>query len=564
MPARADSDAARRGAAAPGRLGEQHYRELHQRHVIRLLLTYVAPLIALTVYFQYQYKLLLAESSSVHVRSTAENLSNTLDLFLQERIANLINLFDDPKTRIPPSVTDLQGYLERLRRDSDTFVDIGYFDARGIQAAYAGPVPELENRDYSQEPWYQTLRQQQRRYVITDNYLGFRNQPHFTIAVSRQIDQQHVVLRVTLDPRKMVELIDQVEGSSDVLISVINGQGIYQLVKPQLGKVLETSPLRPPEQPLGVQKSRLNDYGTVKYGYAWLHSAHWAVLVQYAPAPGANGVLGLGANIVTFACVIVLVTVVIICFRAKKLVETEQEKDTVRFQLEHAAKLASLGELAAGIAHEINNPLAIIASEAGLMRDLMDPEFSTDSKMEDLTPPLENIREAVYRCRDITGKLLRFVRQDEVKVGQHDVHQLIDETLSGFLEHELTVSNIQVVRNYCDNMPLMTTDGNQFKQVLLNIINNANDAITVPGTITLTTEHAAGEICIAISDTGKGIAPGEMEKLFLPFYTTKEVGEGTGLGLSVSYGIIRQLGGTIDVESTPGRGSTFTIRLPAR
>ena len=159
---------------------------------------------------------------------------------------------------------------------------------------------------------------------------------------------------------------------------------------------------------------------------------------------------------------------------------------------------------------------------------------------------------------------MRFVRQDEVKVGQHDVHQLIDETLSGFLEHELTVSNVQVVRNFCANMPLIITDGNQLKQALLNIINNANDAITPPGVITLATAHSGGEIRIAISDTDKGIAPGEMEKLLLPFYTTKEVGEGTGLGLSVSYGIVRQLDGSIDVESTPGRGSTFTVRLPAK
>jgi two-component system NtrC family sensor kinase len=177
---------------------------------------------------------------------------------------------------------------------------------------------------------------------------------------------------------------------------------------------------------------------------------------------------------------------------------------------------------------------------------------------------MENIREAAYRCRDITGKLLSFVRQSDVKTGQHDIHGLLDEILSGFIERELSVSNIEVVRKYRDDMPLITTDGNQLKQVILNIINNARDAITPPGTITIATGFENSEVFIAISDTGVGITPEQMEKIFLPFYTTKEVGQGTGLGLSVSYGIIGNLGGTIDVDSTCGEGSTFTIRLPNR
>jgi signal transduction histidine kinase len=154
------------------------------------------------------------------------------------------------------------------------------------------------------------------------------------------------------------------------------------------------------------------------------------------------------------------------------------------------------------------------------------------------------------------------VRQSEVKMHPHNIHDLLDEILSGFLEREFTVSNIQVVRQYCEDMPAITTDGNQFRQVVLNIINNARDAIIPPGTITLATRCENSEVCVVISDTGKGIAPGQMDKIFLPFYTTKEVGHGTGLGLSVSYGIIRNLGGTIEVESTPEIGSTFTIRLP--
>ena len=166
---------------------EKHYRELRWKHFFRLFITYVAPLIILTFFFRYQYKSLLDESRSLHMKSIAENLSNTLDLFLRERVVNLINIIDDPRISIPPTSSVMHSYLEKLKRDSDTFIDVGFFDSTGMQTAYAGPLTGLENRDYSHEQWYLTLKQQKERFIITDNYLGFRNQPHFTIAIKRLI-----------------------------------------------------------------------------------------------------------------------------------------------------------------------------------------------------------------------------------------------------------------------------------------------------------------------------------------------------------------------------------------
>ena len=133
----------------------------------------------------------------------------------------------------------------------------------------------------------------------------------------------------------------------------------------------------------------------------------------------------------------------------------------------------------------------------------------------------------------------------------------------GFYERELAVSNITIKKKYCQQTPEIITDANQFKQVLLNIINNAKDAIKPPGKITIATNIEDKLISISITDTGKGISKEEMGRIFLPFYTTKEVGKGTGLGLSVSYGIIKNLGGKIEVESIPGKGSTFKIILPS-
>jgi two-component system NtrC family sensor kinase len=228
----------------------------------------------------------------------------------------------------------------------------------------------------------------------------------------------------------------------------------------------------------------------------------------------------------------------------------------------HAAKLASVGELAAGIAHEINNPLAVITEEAGLAKDLINPEFEGQITLPEMVPILERIEQAAFRCRDITRKLLQFVRKTEVDLQEHDIHDLIDEVADGLLGHELTVSNVKIVKNYARDLTTVTTDKNQLQQVLLNLLNNAVDALDGPGEIAITTTLEDSQLHLSVSDTGKGMTPEHMEKIFLPFFTTKEVGKGTGLGLSVSYAIVKGMGGRIDVRSTPGGGSTFTIVMP--
>jgi len=195
----------------------------------------------------------------------------------------------------------------------------------------------------------------------------------------------------------------------------------------------------------------------------------------------------------------------------------------------------------------------------------MDPSFDERLSDEELLTRLNTIQESVFRCRDITRKLLGFVRKTEMDLKPHDINQLIDGVVDGILGQEMEVSNITVVRNYAADLPQLITDRNQMQQVLLNILNNAVQAIDdKPGKITITTSLADRAIKIAFADSGMGMGREQLEKIFLPFYTTKEVGKGTGLGLSVSYGIIKNLGGKIEVESERGKGSTFTITIPVR
>lgn len=543
-------------------LRDKYYRELLGKNFLRLVLTYLAPLVLLILYFHFQYRANYQESRLLHLKSIAEYQANTLDLFLRERVVNLANLIDDPRLELPPSNAAMQTYLEKLEKNSDTFVDVGFFESTGIQAAYAGPLPSLERRDYSRESWFIALKNSRDNFIITDIYLGFRQKPHFTIGVNRIIKSQYVVLRATLDPERFYQHITSQEGSSGVNISIVNQDGSYQLVTPNMGTLLQSSGLVPPlSQRLGTGMVKIGK-NNITYAYAWLRTANWAVIIQWAEGAAGAPIFAHQLSVVAFSAAIFLVVLSIIIIRSKKLVLLQIEKETTKAQFEHAAKLASVGELSAGVAHEINNPLAVISEEAGLIKDLMSPEFGENITFEEIVPHLDNIHESVFRCRDITRKLLSFVRKTDIKLMPHSVNDLIDEVVDAFLIREMAVSNIEIVKNYQADVPKLITDANQLKQVFLNILTNAVGAITPPGEVSITTSSTDERVSVAIADTGKGITQEQMEKIFMPFYTTKEVGKGTGLGLSVSYNIVRSFGGEILVESIPGKGSVFTVVFP--
>jgi two-component system NtrC family sensor kinase len=371
-------------------------------------------------------------------------------------------------------------------------------------------------------------------------------------------------MRATLDPDKMYDYITSLEGAREAHTAIVNQDGTYQVVTPNVGTLLAESEIIPPRHPrVGVQQVRLGGK-RIDYGYSWLVEADWALITQSATSAPNRYILGGDYRIAAVALAVIVLIFVVTVIRARMRVTIEEERDQAKLQLEHAAKLASVGELASGIAHEINNPLAIISEEAGLMKDLMNPSFGKTVTFADLSLHLDIITQAVYRCRDITRKLLGFVRKSEFKLAAHSVAALMDEVVDDFFVREMAVDNIEIRREYEDNLPPILTDGNQLKQVFLNLLKNAADAIEGAGGILIRMARDETSLRIQISDTGCGMTQDQVDRIFMPFYTTKEVGEGTGLGLSVSYGIVKNLEGTVEVESRVGKGSTFTIVLPIR
>jgi PAS domain S-box-containing protein len=238
--------------------------------------------------------------------------------------------------------------------------------------------------------------------------------------------------------------------------------------------------------------------------------------------------------------------------------DLQQQMDRLKeaqAQLVQAAKLAAVGELAAGVAHELNNPLTSVLGFTALLLNATPPESPARHD-------LEIIANQAGRARDIVRNLLGFARQTKPQRLPADVNRLLRQTLDLVRQH-LGNSGVLIEEDYTPNLGLLTLDAGQMKQVFLNLITNAAHAMPNGGTLSLRTARVGDEVAVSISDTGGGMPPEIRDRIFEPFFTTKPVGQGTGLGLSISLGIVREHGGRIAVESQAKRGSTFTVWLPA-
>lgn len=227
-------------------------------------------------------------------------------------------------------------------------------------------------------------------------------------------------------------------------------------------------------------------------------------------------------------------------------------------QLLQADKLASLGQLSAGVAHEINNPLGLIL---GYTQLLIRGESKGSEKHEDL----KTIEKHTRNCKTIVEALLSFSRKTETKKVTVDINQTIQEVIA-VIRHQFELDNVRIETALDETVPPLTGDGEKLKQVFMNLVMNAKQAIPDSGRIAISTDFISQreKVRITVEDTGSGIPPEVVNKIFDPFFTTKPTGQGTGLGLSVSYGIIKEHNGEISVQSEPGRGSTFTVVLPVR
>jgi len=240
-----------------------------------------------------------------------------------------------------------------------------------------------------------------------------------------------------------------------------------------------------------------------------------------------------------------------------------QELKEAQEQVIAQEKLASLGKLSATIAHEINNPLAAVLTYNRLMIKQNRNGRLTPEREDDIARYLNIMESETARCGEIVKNLLAFSRQSKIRIENKNIGEIVDRTLV-LLSHDLGMKSVKVVKRISADLPEIQCDFKQIQQTLLNVVGNASEAMAGGGVLTMVAERSIDgrNMEIKISDTGCGIPKTHLKSIFEPFFTTKEEGKGVGLGLSVVYGIVTRHRGTIEVESEPGEGTTFTIRLP--
>ena len=235
-------------------------------------------------------------------------------------------------------------------------------------------------------------------------------------------------------------------------------------------------------------------------------------------------------------------------------IQVEQDKLKLHNQLLHADRLATIGMLAAGVAHELNEPLGNILGFAQLAK-------KADKMPGAVKQDIEKIETASLHAREVIQKLLVFARQTPPKKTQVDLNQIVEDGLY-FFEARCAKAGVELVRELSSNLPEITADPAQLNQLIVNLVVNALQAMQEKGKITIQTQVYDRQVCLIVEDTGSGMADDVLEQIFIPFFTTKDIGQGTGLGLPVVHGIVTAHGGSINVESKLGRGSRFEIRLP--
>jgi two-component system NtrC family sensor kinase len=455
---------------------------------------------------------------------------------------------------------NLEELFVRIKRQYSFFADLGVIDQNGIQQAYFGPY-NLKGADYAKESWLKEVFD--RGVYISRVYTGYRQVPHFAIAVSNRDPKTKKlwVLRATIDAVTLQQFVNTIKTHASDDLFLIDDKGMLQTTSEFYGKALS---LFEEGAVTGVRNSLSQDGENYFHAIGPIDNTPWSlVLLKKRYIHHTDWQLfRRNLYLIVFGCTVIsmLVVYTLVHLLTSLIRKADEVQLAMLKDAEHTDKLASIGRLAAGVGHEINNPLAIINQKTGLIEDLllMTDDFEHKKTIDHC---LKIVNQSVDRCKVITHRLLGFARRTDIQAEDLQVNDVIQDDLQ-FLENAMLYNRIKIDLQLQEDLPHLISDRLQLQQVFLNIINNAIDAIGKDGEISILSHLVAGEVRVVIQDNGPGIPEDILPHIFEPFYTTKETGKGTGLGLSITYGLIKKLGGDITVRSHVGRGTAFTITLP--
>ncbi|MEZ4527311.1 MAG: sensor histidine kinase [Desulfobacterales bacterium] len=552
---------------------KHYYRNLSINMLLTVVFVSFLPMIFVSGAILYQFQKSYSEKVMDHLMSVVKKHTQNIDNFLKERRHNIQFLNNSFACGELSDEFFLQRQLANLQAEyGNVFSDLGVVDYQGNQIAYAGPY-KLEHADYSESEWFKTALNAQS--FISDVFLGLRGFPHFIVTVRSFHEEKPWVLRATVDFQAFNNLVKNIHFGKTGTAFVMNRSGEFQtetaLKKEnvvQLYRMVESA-VKPGEE---VQTGTYWNPETGKeliYVARFIKDGDWALIYlqdsddAFADLRRAHWI----AVIVFIAGGLLIVGMAVFVTRRmiNRIVEADQEKELMNQQIIETGRLASLGEMAAGIAHEINNPVAIMVEEAGWVGDLLEEaEFKESENLEEFKRALGQIRKQGLRCRDITHKLLSFARGGDGSQQLVRINDMVEEVI-GLFNHQAKFKNVIIESKYGFDLPYIEASQTEIQQILFNLIGNAIDAMEdTGGKVQISTGHDHHMIFVEIKDNGPGIPRTVLSRIFDPFYTTKPVGKGTGLGLSICYGIVNRMGGKITVSSAVGVGTTFRVLIPDR
>lgn len=532
-----------------------------------MLLASIVPLALMAFINYHQYQSALKDEIVSPLKILVNKTKHSFELFLAGRVSTVRFIASEYSYEQLADPRQLNRIFRTLKKEFEGFVDIGLIDCAGELVSYAGPY-DLKGKNYSDQSWFQQVKVS--GVYISDVFMGYRKFPHVIIAVQHADDTGRAwMVRATIDTARFDELIASMglDAQSDAFL--MNGEGVLQTKSKHYGGVLDVCavPVPPVSHEPSVEERKDPKGRDVMVAYAYLGPSYDFVLMAVKPkAQVLKAWYTLKSELLILFVGGVLIIVVVVWKLTTILVQRMQQSDDRRElalrQMQHSHKLSSIGRLAAGVAHEINNPLAVINEKAGLMKDMIEftPEFPTKEKF---LGPINTIVGSVERCRVITHRLLGFARRMDVEIEILDVNEVIREVM-GFLEKEAAHRNLQVKLSLAHDLPRIPSDRGQLQQVFLNILTNAFAAVEDGGSVAISTwEKDLDTVGVVFQDNGCGMSEETLKRIYEPFFTTKK-GHGTGLGLSITYGLVKRLGGDIDVQSQTGQGTRFVVYLPKK
>ena len=506
-----------------------------------------------------------------HLQELVEKHRQNIDTFLYEKLDDIKFIVKHIDFESLKNESRLEELFHSVQMQfGPVFVDMGLVDDSGVQVTYAGPF-KLVEAHYADAKWYQEATKSE--YYISDVFLGLRGHPHFIVAVRHKWEGRFWILRATIDFESFNSVVANLRVGETGIAYIVNRKGEFQtkvpesLVKDELAYSSFFNNTELMKDDVSYTENKNNRGEKYIYVGAILKEGNWLLVFRQSFNDALYDLISIQKVTIIISIIGGLAIIAMSFLLSRRMVSrialSDKEKEMMNQQVIETGKLASIGELAAGIAHEINNPVAIMVEEAGWVQDLLEEEeFKNSANLEELQRALNQINTQGKRCKEITHKLLSFARKTDSRVQDVQINSLIEDIL-GLSAQRAKYKNVAIETHFGRNLPTIRISPSEMQQVLLNMINNALDVMgDRGGSLDITTAVKDQVVTIEIADDGPGIHPDHLPRIFDPFFTTKPVGKGTGLGLSICYGIINKMGGNIDVRSAIDVGTVFTIKIP--